>query len=426
MTFIRRVIFFSALLSTSDIGRADNWPQWRGPTYDGICAETGFPATLSEDNLIWKLKMPGQGGSTPAVWGDRIFLTSEDADKNVVMLCVSTDGKELWRRTLGPGGGSYMRGEGNDASASPSTDGKYVYYFTGKGDLGCFDFQGNSIWKLSAQERYGKFKMQWGTHTSPLLFRDRLYLQLINSNGAWVIALDKMTGKEIWKVDRPSEAKMECKESYASVVPWVNGSEAYIISHGADYTIAHRLDDGSEIWRLGDLNPITPNGKYNNTLRLVASPVAVATLIVVPTAKRGPVIGVNPDAHGKITRGSAQEAWRLPKDTPDVPSPLVHGGYVYLCGEGGTLTCLDAATGKEIYSDVAHKSLHRASPVYADGKIYLTGREGNITVVKAGPKSEILASNHLKDKLYASPAFSDHRIFIRGFEYLYAFGTPVK
>jgi outer membrane protein assembly factor BamB len=422
---LRPVLVCVLMLSTCAIARADNWPQWRGPNYDGICAETGFPTTFSEtDGLVWKLKMPGRGSSTPAVWGDRIFLTSEDGQKNVLLLCVSTTGKELWRRTLG--GSSNMRGEGNDASASPSTDGKHVYCFTGNGDLGCFDFEGNQVWKFDAQERYGKFKMGWGTHTSPLLFKDRLYLQLIHSGGAHVIAMDKMTGQEIWKVDRPSGAKAECKESYASVVPWSNGSEAYIISHGADYAIAHRLDDGSEIWRLGDLNPTIPNGRYNNTLRLVASPVAVATLIVVPTAKHGPVVGVKPDAHGKITRGSAQEAWRLPKDTPDVPSPLVHGSYVYLSGADGTLTCLDAVTGKEMYSEVAHKSLHRASPVYADGKVYLTGREGNITVVKAGPRFEILASSHLKDKLYASPAFADHRIYIRGFDYLYAFRTPVK
>jgi outer membrane protein assembly factor BamB len=415
------------MLATCAVGRADNWPQWRGPTYDGISKETDFPTTWSDtQNLIWKLKMPGQGGSTPVVWGDRIFLTSEEDKKEVVLLCISTDGRELWKRTLGAGGGNYMRGEGNDASASPSTDGAHVYYFTGKGDLGCFDFEGNTVWKFNAQERYGEFKMGWGTHTSPLLYGDRLYLQLIHSGGAWVIALDKATGKEVWKVKRPSDARAECKESYASVIPWSNGSESYIISHGADYAIAHRLEDGSEIWRLGDLNPVTEKGRYNPTLRLVASPVAVASLIVVPTAKRGPVVGVKPDAHGQITRGSSQERWRLPKNTPDVPSPLVQGGLVYLCGEGGTLTCLDATTGKEMYSELAHTSLHRASPTFADGKVYLTARDGTVTVVKAGPKFEKLATNHLQDKFTASPAFADHRIYLRGFDYLYAFGAAQK
>ena len=106
--------------------------------------------------------------------------------------------------------------EGNEASASPSTDGKHVYAFAGTGDLACFDFDGKEVWKFNAQERYGKFKIQFGMHTTPLLYGDRLYLQLIHSGGAWVIALDKATGKEVWKVERKSDGRDECEHSYAS------------------------------------------------------------------------------------------------------------------------------------------------------------------------------------------------------------------
>src|SRR5207248_1791668 len=131
--------------------------------------------------------------------------------------------------------------EGNGASASPSTDGAHVYAFTGTGDFACFDFDGKEVWRFNTQERYGRFNTEHGLHTTPLLYRDRLYMQLIHTDGAWVVALDKATGKEAWKVERKSDGRGECKDSYASPCLGSNGKEAYLITHGNDYTIGHRL-----------------------------------------------------------------------------------------------------------------------------------------------------------------------------------------
>jgi outer membrane protein assembly factor BamB len=408
------------LLALAAAGRADNWPQWRGPDYDGVSKETNLPAQWGPDtNVVWKLAMPGMGSSTPAVWGDRLFLTSQDGD-DLVLLCVSTEGKELWKKALGRGTRRVgPGGEGNLASASPCTDGSHVWAFVGSGELACLDFDGNEVWKFNLQDRYGKFKIQFGMHSTPLLYQDRLYLQLIHSGGARVVALDKASGKEVWNVERQSDGRDECEHSYASPCLWRNGKEAYLITHGNDYAVAHRLEDGSEIWRVGDLNP---KDHYNRTLRFVASPVAVADLIVVPSAKRGPVVGVKPGASGMVRAGGQGEAWRMAHNTPDVPSPLVHDGLVYLCGETGTLTCLDAKNGTVLYSERTHNYRHRASPVYADGKVYLTARDGTFTVVKAGPKFEVLAGNKLPDTFAASPAISNGRIYLRGFEALYAVG----
>ena len=398
---------------------AENWPQWRGPTYDGISKETNIPKEWGPTkNIAWKLPLPGMAGSTPAVWGDRIFLTSEDGT-DLVLLCVSTDGQELWKRKLGTGRRRFMRDEGNMASASPSTDGAHVYTYIGTGDLACFDFDGKEVWKFNAQDRYGRFRIQWGMHTTPLLYGDRLYLQLVHSGGAWVVAIDKTTGEDIWKVERKSDGRGECKDSYASPCVWRNGKDAYLITHGNDYAVAHRLKDGREIWRVGDLNP---KDNYRFDLRFIASPVATRDLIVVPSAKNGPVVGVKPDASGLVQAGDPQEQWRRPHNTPDVPSPLVYGGFVYLCREDGTLICLDAKTGKEFYSQRTHTARHRASPVYADGKIYLSGRDGVVSVVKAGPKFELLATNRLPDQVTASPVISGGRIYIRGWQTLYAIG----
>jgi outer membrane protein assembly factor BamB len=401
---------------------AENWPQWRGPTNDGISRETNLPIEWNDTrNIIWKLPLPGMGGSTPAVWGDRIFVTSS-AGSEIVLFCISTEGKELWRAKLGTGDKTYQRGpEANHASPSPSTDGKHVWAMAGTGDLACFDFEGKEVWRCNLQERYGTFKQNWGgMHMSPLLDGDRLYLALLHANGAWVLALDKATGKEVWKVKRESDAMGESKESYASPIIWRHSQEACLITHGGDYTIGHRLSDGAEIWRVGDLNP---KQNYSRAYRFVTSPVVSGDLVVIPTAKRGVVVGARADAQGLVGPGSKYELWRKRSGTPDVPSPLVHDGLVYLCGEMGVLTCLDAKTGEQLYEERVHNFIHRASPVYADGKIYLTSRDGLVTVVKAGPKFEVLATNKLSDQISGSPAISNGRIYLHGWKALYAIGS---
>jgi outer membrane protein assembly factor BamB len=408
----------------SAVARADNWPQWRGPSHDGVSKETGIATEWSADkNVVWKVDLPGMGSSTPAIWGKHIFLTSQEGN-DLVLVCISTEGKELWKRKLATGNRTYRRDEGNDASASPSTDGKHVYAFVGPGEFVCFDFEGKEIWRFNAQKRYGKFDIQFGLHSTPVLHGDRLYMQLIHSGGAWVIAIDKANGKDVWKVARPSDGTDECEHSYASAVLWTKGKDAYLIAHGNDYATAHSLKDGAEIWRVGDLNP---KGRYNPTLRFVASPVATPDLIVIPSAKNGPVVGIKPDAKGRVKPGSSSELWRRPRETPDVPSPLVHGGLVYLGGEWGSLICLDAKTGKEHYfiKRVHTRVRHRASPVYADGKVFLTARDGTVNVVKAGPTYKLLATNKLPDQVTASPAISNGRIYIRGWKALYAI-EPAK
>jgi outer membrane protein assembly factor BamB len=417
------VVSLVVILSWLSVARTDNWPQWRGPSNNGVCREAKLPAEWGpERNIAWKLPLPGMGGATPIVWGERIFLTSADGN-DMVLLCVGTKGKELWKRKLGTGGRMFRKDEGNEASASPSTDGKLVFAFAGTGDLACFDFEGQEVWHFNVQDRYGKFRIMHGMHSTPLLHGDRLYLALLHSGGMWVIALDKSTGKELWKFARKSDGQGEGEHSYASPCLWQSGKEAYLVVHGCDYTTAHRLDDGSEIWRLSDLNP---KDSYNPTLRFVASPLAADELIVVPTAKNGPVIGVKPDASGTIAIGSPFELWRRPRGTPDVPSPLVHDGLVYLCRENGVLIGLDARTGKEHYEERLHNARYRASPVYGDGKLYLTARDGVFSVVKAGRKFELLATNRLNDTFTASPAISEGRIYLRGFDALYAVQSAEK
>jgi len=401
--------------------RAENWPRWRGPRNDGTSTETGLASTWSKtENLKWRLELPGPAASTPIVWNDRIFLTSAEGS-SLVLLCVNTAGKVLWKKILGEGNFDIREGESNAASPSPSTDGKYVWVKLGTGLLASYDFGGKEVWKVDLQQRYKKFSMYHGMSSSPLLDGDRLYLQLLHTNEQLVLALDKTSGREIWKHQRKTDAREESLHSYASPVIYRFDNQEFLITHGSDYIVAHALKDGKELWRCGGLNNPT---SYNPFFRLVASPVAIPGLVVAPSAKNGPVLGLNPKAaNGDITNLPAQYLWKLPDNTPDVPSPLIHAGLLYLCRENGVLLCVDAKTGEVYYTERTHNYRHRGSPVYADGKIFLMSADGMVTVVKAGKKFEIVAKNTVDERLAASLAISNGTIYLRSYKALYAIGA---
>ncbi len=408
--------------------RAENWPQWRGARGDGVSHEKNLPVTWNKmENVAWRLPLPGAAGSTPVVWGDHIFLTSA-AGNDLVLLCIDTSGKELWRKVLGTGNRVARGDESNLASPSPSTDGKHVFAFVGSGDLACYDFAGKEVWKFNVQDRYGKFEIQFGMSSTPVLDRGRLYLQLIHGEGnpktreALVVALDAATGGEIWKQPRPSEAYGENEHSYASPVLYRDDQREYLLTHGADCVVAHSLKDGHEIWRSRGLQ--RPEG-YDATLRFVASPGVGPGLIVVPSAKKGRVLAIRADAQGDVTESTEYRMWTFPV-TPDVPSPLIYDGLVYLCRENGNLIVLEAKTGKQYFESRTHANRHRASPVLADGKLYITSRDGVVSVVKTGTEFELLASNDLKEDIAASPAISNGRIYLRTYEALWAIENGKK
>lgn len=394
------------------------WNQWRGPNNDGISDESDVPTQWSQtENVRWRLPLPGEAASTPVVWGDKIFLTSAEKD-DLVLMCISTNGDELWKRTLGQGNRSARRGEVNSAAPSPTTDGKYVWTFLGTGDLACYDVEGNPVWETNLAERYGEFSFYFIMSTTPLIYKDQLYMQLIHSNAWLVLALDKMTGDEIWKHQRDSDARRESEQAYTSPVLYRDAEREFLVVHGADYVTAHNLEDGSEIWRCGGLNP---HNNYNPSLRLVATPVVTDGLIVVPSAKNGPVLGIDPSGTGDIT-DTEWQIWKLQRGTPDVPSPLVHDGLVYLCRENGDLICLDAKTGEQLYLNQTHRHRHRSSPIYANGNIYLTARDGVVNVIKAGPEFEIVATNRIGETIAASPVIQDGTLYLRSYDALYAIG----
>lgn len=402
---------------------ADNWGSWRGPNHNGVSREKNVPRQWSQDsNVAWRTELPGPAGATPVVWGDQVFLTTIDGE-SLMLMCFGIDGQEQWRRQVGKGNKKARGDEGNSASPSPITDGMHVWSFMGTGDLACFTVAGEPVWKTNLQQRYGKFNIAFGMSATPVMHENRLFFQLIHGDGkpdtqeAIVVAIDATTGEHLWKVDRVTGASKENEHSYASPILYDHGGTTLLITHGADYTIAHSLLDGKEIWRLGGLNP---QGKsYHPTLRFVSSPAAADGIVICPTAKNGPVFAVIPNQQGNLTDSDAV-LWIRDDHTPDVPSPLIHEDLVYLCRENGMLLVLDRETGEEVYMNRTHSHRHRASPVYADGHLYLTARDGKISVVKAGRDFEIVAQNETGESMSASPVIANGTIYLRTFEALWA------
>ncbi|RLS57150.1 MAG: pyrrolo-quinoline quinone [Planctomycetota bacterium] len=405
---------------------AENWPEWRGPRHNGLSTETGIKGSWAKDkNIAWRVPLPGQGGSTPVIWEDRIYLTSSEGD-DLVTLCASTAGQTLWKTKIGTGNKDARAGEGNSASPSPSTDGKHVWVFFGNGDLACLDRNGKIVWQFNVEERYGKIDIQFGMTSTPILHEGALYLQLIH--GAWredytvgkVIKLEAATGQQIWAIDRQQSPKEECKHAYSSPI-LVPGPAPHLVTHGGDCTVGHSLADGKEIWRLDELNgPSRYNKNYDGTLRFVATPTASEGFVVVPTAKGGPVLGLQTNVlTGNITGKEDAVRW-VGDRTPDVSCPVILDGLVYLCMNDGRLLCLDLKSGEKKYETRIHNAQHRASGVVSEGKIYFTARDGVCTVVKAGPTFELLSENDLGEPQTASPVISNGTLYMRTYDAIYA------
>ena len=439
-----------ALLLAAPAAGGD-WPQWRGANFDGVSPEAGLPAGWGDGDdgeIAWRTPLPGPGGGTPVVAGGRAFVTAavgfgDDAELVVLAVDAAT-GEALWRRTAATGNDSARGDEGNSASNSCATDGARVWATFGEGTVACLAADtGEPVWTMNLQERFGAFRIQFGFHSTPVLHDGRLYFQLIHGDGnagtteARVVALDAATGVTAWERPRVTGASVENEHSYASPVLNAFDSPPSLLTHGADYAIAHGLapgEDGAELWRLGGLNP--PGESYHTTLRFVASPAVGlgpdGPLVVVPTAKRGPLVAVDPAAARDVGSLSDDDevaadvadtgavAWALDRGTPDVSSPLIHGGLVHLMGERGILTARDAATGEEVYQERLPGGRYRASPVLAEGKLYLCGRDGTVTVARAGRTFGRLSERSFGEDLSASPAVAGGTVLFRTFEALYA------
>ena len=417
-------VFLMALLTLGGASDAkgDNWGQWRGGSFDSVSAESGAnPETSPISSELWKFDLPGSAGASPVVWGDRIFVSTTDK-KALRLICLDTSGEKQWERDL-PGVSKSAMDKSNSASPSPITDGQHVWVMMGNGAMACFDFDGEEIWSKDIQEAYGKFSIMFGMSTTPVLHDGKLYLTLIHgvrkdkaTSEGKLICLDAASGEEVWQVIRKTDAVDECKHSYSSPIVVGQGDSAVLVVHAADYTTGHAIVDGKELWKLAGINPKGEN--YNRTLRLVASPVAHKGLMVVPTAKKGAVIGYQISGTQKPER-----VWRLEHGTPDVASPVVYEDHVFLASENGVMKVLDASNGEVLTKKRLLADRHRSTPVVVDGKLVVVGRDGTVSVFKTNKDLELISERKLEEQSVASPAVAEGRIYIRTAKALYAFGA---
>jgi outer membrane protein assembly factor BamB len=402
---------------------AENWPQWRGPSLNGLSAEKNLPVRWSKtENITWKLPLPAWSGSTPIVWGDRIFLSVADdlrhrEGENLFLWSIDrTKGTVLWKRPLG--GGNHQERKQNMSSPSPVTDGKRVWVMTGTGILKAFDFDGKELWNRDIQKDYGRFGLNWGYGSSPLLVGDALYVQVLHGmrtdDPSYVLRIDAATGKTLWRVERPTHARFESPDAYTTPALLKYGSTSEIVVTGGDVVTGHDPATGKELWRANGLNPDN-DGSY----RIVASPIVHGELIVAPTRER-PLLVFKAGGRGDISRSHLLWSFNY---GPDVPTPVTDGTYLYVVNDRGIMWCLDLKTGKEVYGRQRLRSAtYSGSPVLADGKIYVTNEDGVTVVVKAGPTFQVLAENDFDDYTLSSPAVSEGQIFIRTATHLYCIG----
>jgi outer membrane protein assembly factor BamB len=415
-------LVFLGILSGS-AAADENWPQWRGPSLNGISGERNLPVKWSTtDNVSWKLQLPAWSGSTPIVWGDRIFLNVADDLRvrdgdNLHLWCVDrTKGTVLWKRPLGSG--NHQERKQNMSTPSPVTDGTHVWVMTGTGILKAFDVSGTEKWRRDIPNDYGRFGLNWGYGSSPLLYHDALYVQVLHGmrtdDPSYLLRIDKATGRTVWRVERPTSARFESPDAYTTPALLRYGTTTEIVVTGGDVVTGHDPDTGKELWRANGLNPDN-DGSY----RIVASPVVHGELIVAPTRER-PMLVLKAGGRGDVTK--THVLWSF-GNGPDVPTPVTDGAYLYVVNDRGIMFCLDAKTGREHYGrQRLRPGTYSGSPVLADGKIYITNEDGVTSVIKAGPVFQLLAENDFDDYTLSSPAVSEGQIFFRTRNFLYAIG----
>ena len=413
----RLLVTALALILVVSPTAAEYWPQWRGPSLNGISSEKNLPVRWSAtENITWKLAMTEHSGSTPIVWGEHVFLSAGEGSELSIWAIDRSRGTVRWKRPLGGGNRRMMKQQ--MSSPSPVTDGRAVWVMTGTGVLKAFDLEGKELWGRNIQQDYGRFGLQWGYASSPLLFEDALYVQVLHGmttdDPSYLLRIDKASGKTVWRAERHTRARFESPDAYTTPALLRYGSTTEIVITGGDVVTGHDPATGKELWRADGLNP-----RNDGSYRIVASPVVLGEMIFAPSRER-PLLALKPGGRGDVT--SSHVLWSF-NNGPDVPTPVTDGTYLYSINDRGIMFCLDAKTGRAVYGPQRLRSAtYSGSAILADGRIYITDEDGVTSVVQAGPKFALLAENDLGDYTLSSPAVSEGQIFVRTASFLYAIG----
>jgi outer membrane protein assembly factor BamB len=416
-----------------------NWPQFRGPGALGVADNPDLPDHWgTNENVAWKIEVPGRGWSSPIVWGERVFLTTVTSEGEVeppkkglyfggerpeiskathrwLVLCLDLkSGRELWRQEAYRGTPpSTLHLKNTYASETPVTDGERVYARFGNVGVFCYDFEGRKLWSTNWPPV--KTRNGWGSAASPVLHKDRLFIVNDNDEKAFAVALDARTGRELWRVDRDE------KSNWATPYIWQNEQRTELITPGTRKVRSYDLD-GKLLWELGGMSSI-----------VIPTPFSQSGLLYVCSGyvgdKTRPVFAIKPGASGDISlkpgeTNNAFVAWYQPTAAPYNPSPLLYGNYFYVLYDFGFLACHDARTGAPIYEKQRIRpepTSFTASPWAANGKIFALSEDGDTFVFQAGPEYRLLHRNSLDEMCMATPAVAGDRLLIRTLTKLYCF-----
>ena len=432
------------LIFTASAFSSDQWPQFRGPQSTGVADEPDVPDTWSTTrNVVWKTEIPGSGWSSPVVWGDRIFLTSvistvspeapkkglyfggnrenipTDEHRWMVYAVDWKTGKIIWEREVHRGvPASSHHLKNTYASETPVTDGERVYAYFGNLGLFVFDMEGKPVWS----QPWGPFRTRygWGTASSPVLYKDRVYVVNDNDDQSFLAVLDKRTGKQIWRVARDEAS------NWSTPYIWENDRRTEIITSGTRKVRAYDLDS-KLLWELGGMSSI-----------VIPTPFSQHGLLFLASGYVGdqvrPVYAVKAGARGDISLKEGESsnefiAWYQRQAGPYNPSPLVYGDYYYTLLDRGIFTCHDARTGREIYGKQRidpEASAFTASPWAANGKIFALSEDGDTFVIQAGNEFKVLGKNPLEEMCMATPAIARGSLIIRTATKLYRIGRATS
>lgn len=414
----------SFLYAEESTKSALKWPSWRGPHSNGVAEGDKFPTKWTDtENVKWKITLPGKGASTPAVVGDKLFLTCGAGGKNLVACLSLESGETIWSTEVGAETlGKHVKATG--ANPSIATDGQHCYAYFKSTDLACLDLSsGKVVWQLNLQEKYGELKdengkdsLWWDLGNSPVLTKDAVVIALMHSGPSFLVAFDKATGKEIWKADRNLGAPSEAAQSYTTPALAKEGDRETLVTVGADAVTAHDAASGKELWQVNGLNP----GK-NGYFRSISSPVIADGVVIAPYARGNSVTAIKLGGSGNVNQ--THILWQHTKEGSgaDVPTPIAESGKVYIMHDGREkkLACLDLKTGEELWSVATpkHRASISASPIKAGDRFYVAREDGTVFVIKDG---KIEAENPLDgDMFVATPVLVDGKILLRTVNSLY-------
>ena len=401
---------------------AADWPAWRGPTGDGVSAETGLPLQWSPtENVKWKTPLPERGNSSPIVWGDRVFLTQAiEREGRRLLLCFDrTTGRELWR-----GGTTYSEKEVTHAtnpqcSASPVTDGERVIVSFGSAGVWCFDFSGKELWHRDL----GRQTHIWGNAASPVLHGDRCFLNFGPGPRTFLIALDKVTGKTLWQHDEPgghsgekpegTSAKAQWLGSWSDPLPRRVGERDELFMMYPNRVCAFDPATGKELWTSGGINALA-----------YTSPIFADGIVVAMGGFNGKAVAVRAGGSGDVTE--SHRVWHHPRTKQRIGSGAIHEGHIYILDDPGIAECIELKTGKVVWEErlkgPGPSGTNWSSIVIADGKCHAMNQGGDAFVFRASPTFELLATNSLGEHTNSSFAISNGDIFIRTAKHLWCIG----